>query len=116
MTEAEYLQGEPENEPDNDLPSAFLSDEDLPSNTNVVIIPSYKPNIELILDNYVDQVIKVKNKVQLKEALSSIWNHAAYHGAISERLDKLQDDVEMLQIDLLSMAGYEIEFIDGDEG
>ncbi|MNK45787.1 hypothetical protein D3C87_645580 [compost metagenome] len=106
------MQGEPQ---DQDLPSTFLSDEDLPSNTNVVIIPNYKPNIDLIIDNYVNEVIKAKNKIQLKDILMGIWNHASTHGALSERLDKLQTDVEMLQIDLLMDQGYEIEFIDGDE-
>lgn len=113
MTPEEYFASEPPE--DNDLPSTFLSDEDIADLTNVVMIPNYKINIDLILDNYVDQIAKVKNKKHLKDALMSIWYHAASHGAISERLDKLQSDVEGLQFDILSMSGYDIEIIDEDE-
>lgn len=113
MTEDEYMQGEqPE---DNDLPSTFLSEEDIADSTNIVMIPNYKPNIDLILDNYVEQIIKVRNKSRLKDALMTIWDHASSHGRISERLDKLQMDVEMLRFDMLSMAGYEIEIVEEDE-
>lgn len=113
LTEDEYMQGQPPEE--NDLPSTFLSEEDIADSTNVIMIPNYKPNVDLILDNYVEQIIKVRNKTHLKETLMTIWDHASFHGAISERLDKLQADIEDLEIDMLSMAGYEIDFVQEDQ-
>ncbi|MFI2856809.1 hypothetical protein ACH6EH_06685 [Paenibacillus sp. JSM ZJ436] len=110
----EYMQSEPQEE-NNDLPSSFLSDEDLPGDTNVVIIPNYKINLDLTLDTYVEQITKAKTKDELKHYLYALWDHAASHGAISERLDRLQMEVEGLQYDLLLQNGYEIEFIDGEE-
>lgn len=113
VTADEYFASEPPEE--QDLPSSFLSDEDLPGETNVLVIPNYKPNVDLILDNYVEYCAKAKTKDELKQCLFALWDQATAHGALSERLDKLQCDVEMLQIDLMNMNGYQIEYVDDDE-
>ncbi|MBX4152219.1 hypothetical protein [Paenibacillus lautus] len=113
MNYEEYMKGElPE---DKDLPSSFLSDEDLPGNINVIIIPDYKINLDLILDTCVEQCSKAKTKEELKQYLQVLWNHAATHGSLSERLNKLQEDVDTLQFDLMYMNGYDIEYIDGED-
>ncbi|MBT2759861.1 hypothetical protein [Paenibacillus sp. ISL-20] len=117
MTEDEYWKSNEdyENQEDNYLPSSFLSDEDIPGETNVLIIPNYKLNVDLILNNYVEHCSKAKTKEQLKQYLFALWEQASLHGALSERLDKLQTDIEMLQIDLMHLNGYEIEFVDEED-
>lgn len=112
MTEDEYWQSDPGSIPE--LLSTFLSEEDIATETNVIIIPSLKIDLDLQLDNYVALMSKAKTKQELKLYLQQIWNHAMTHGSIMERIDKLQTDVEMLQYDLGDID-YEIEFIDDNE-
>lgn len=115
MTEDEYLRGEPYNNNDQDLPSAFMADEDIATDTNVIMIPNLKKiNVNLQLDNYVEVISKLKTKYELKIALGQIWQHAAEYGGLVERVDKLQMEVEMLQYDV-DATDYEIEFVDGEE-
>ncbi|MNH66544.1 hypothetical protein D3C73_185770 [compost metagenome] len=116
LTEEEYWETNKEFESeDQDLPSTFLSEEDLPGDTNVLIIPNYKINLDLILDGYVEMLTRSKTKVDLRDVLERIWFHAEKHGALTERLDKLQMDVEMLKFDLMMDAGCDPEFIDDEE-
>lgn len=116
MSEEEYWQTNKEYEPDDqDLPSSFLSDEDLPGNTNVIIIPNYKINLDLVLDSYVEMLTKAKTKSDLRNILERIWYHAEKHGQLTEKLDKIQIDIEILQMDLLMDQVYEVEFADDDE-
>jgi len=112
----EYMQGEPEDS--REIPSSFLSDEDIATETNVIIVPNMKINLDLILDNYVETCCKAKTKDELKFELMRLWGHASSHGALTERLDKLTMDIDMLQMDIDAMNdGYtfEIELIDGDD-
>lgn len=113
MSEEEYYASEPPE--DQDLPSTFLSEEDLPGDTNVLIIPNYKINLDLILDGYVEMLTRAKTKDELHNVLEHIWYHAEEHGRISERLDKIQMDFEMLEIDSLLKQGYGIELVDDNE-
>jgi hypothetical protein len=76
-----------------------------------------KINLNLILDNYVEVLCKAKTKDELKFELMKLWGHASSHGALAERLDKLNMEVDMLQMDIDAMNdGYtfEIELVDGD--
>lgn len=116
MSEDEYYASEPGGDP-RDLPSTFLSDEDIATDTNVIIVPNMKINLNLILDNYVEVLCKEKTKDELKFELMKLWGHASSHGALAERLDKLTMEVDMLQMDIDAMNdGYtfEIELVDGD--
>lgn len=115
MSEEEYWETNKQYESDDeDLPSTFLSEEDLPGDTNVIIIPNYKFNLELILGNYIEMIVKAKTKKDLQNILEDIWDQAEKHGRLVEKLDKLQYDIEMLQFDLLNDQG-EFGIIEDDE-
>ncbi|ASA22743.1 hypothetical protein [Paenibacillus donghaensis] len=114
MSEEEYYASQPDYDEDEncELPSTFLSDEDIGAETNMIIIPSLKIDLELQIDSYVNTLSKLKTKNQLKSALFQIWSHAESYGAIMERMDKLQTDVETLRYDLEDVD-FEIEYMDG---
>lgn len=106
------MKGEPEDP--QGLPSSFLSEEDIATETNIIMIPNLKIDLDLQIENYLALISKLKTKKELKSALFQIWNHAETHGAIMERIDKLQTDVEMLQYDL-GVLDFEIELVDDED-
>jgi hypothetical protein len=116
LSEEEYWESnkEYESQENQELPSTFMSEEDIATDTNVIIIPSLKFNLDLQLDNYVETISKIKTKDQLKYALLQVWEYAMNHGALTERMDKLQMDIEMLQMDM-GLIDFEIEIVDNDE-
>lgn len=114
MNYEEYMSGEPEN---NDLPSSFLSEEDLGRETNVMILPNLKIDLDLKIANYVDAISECKTKSEIEELLLILWEEAATFGSVSEKLSKLQDDFENLHFDIEGLAAYglSIEFDDEDD-
>lgn len=82
---------------------------------NIITIPTSQLNVDLTLDNYVEYLSKAKNKNDLKNILYQIWDQATRHGALTERVDKLQSDADALHVDLLC-AEYdiEIEYLEDD--
>src|ERR1051326_1869393 len=98
MTKEEYLRGEPDYvEPSEDLPSSFLSEENQADQINLVFIPNYKPNISLILDNYIEEIVQAKTRSELKDKLYQVFEHGASQGALIDRIEKLQMEIEDVQ-------------------
>lgn len=111
----EYMAGEPEN---NDLPSTFLSDEDMGRETNVMILPNLNINLDLKVQNYTEMISKCKTKTQIENVLHMFWDEASSYGALSEKIDRLQDDFESIHFDIEGMAAFGInldEFFMDDE-
>jgi len=115
MTEDEYWASDPNNKPD-DLPSSFLSEEDVPEDTNVVFIPNYDLNLPLILENYVEEISRCKTKQGIKEELLRLWHHAVHFGVYSEKMNKLQQDIDEMQFEIALMNGeVEIEYLEDED-
>lgn len=115
MNRDEYMAGEPEN---NDLPSTFLSNEDIGRETNVMILPNLNINLDLKVHNYTEIISKCKTKTQIENILHMFWDEASSYGALSEKIDRLQDDFESIHFDIEGMAAFGIdpnEFFADDE-
>lgn len=110
------MAGEPEN---NDLPSTFLSDKDVGRETNVMILPNLNINLDLKVQNYTEMISKCKTKTQIENILYMLWDEASSYGALSEKIDRLQEDFESIHFDIEGMAAFGINldefFMDEDD-
>ncbi|WP_440110334.1 hypothetical protein [Paenibacillus sp. QZ-Y1] len=111
MTEDEYWRTNGDFQDDDDLPSSFLSNEDIGAETNVIILPNLNIDIDLVIANYVNVISKTKSKNDLHIILHQVWQHASHHSSLMDRIGQLQTEVEMLRFDIEGFD-YDIEFID----
>lgn len=123
MTEQEYLAGEPQmnieaenkiesvsNEYLDDLSSGFMSEEDLGNDLNMFFIPSYKLNVDGIIDAFVYEASNCKTKSQLKILMLELWSEAQRHGEMTEKIERFRMEAEIMQAEMEAYQnGMEIE-------
>lgn len=116
MTYEQYLQGEP-NYQSNEMPSTFLSDEDKrPSDVNIIVLPKYDPNYELIIENYLQYASECKNKQDLYNILVELFELGVHHGMVLEKKETLMAQIESLEFETQLLNGdIEIQIIDENE-
>lgn len=117
MSFEEYIKSDPNYVEPDDLPSSFLSEEDIqPNDVNMIMIPKFEPNFKLMIENYVEAISQCKNKSELREVAWRLLEVGINHGAMVERRDAMLEMIQNFEIDSKILSGeYVVEYIDGED-
>ncbi len=108
MTEEEYYASEP-GYISSELPSNFLSEEDTqPMDVNIIALPNYDPNYNLIVENFLQYASECKNKEELFNVLSQLFELGIHHGMVIEKKESLLAQIDALEFETKILNG-EIE-------
>lgn len=101
-----------------DLNSNFMSEEDLGNDLNMFFIPSYKLNVDGIIDAFVHEASQAKTKSQLKILMLELWSEAQKHGEMTEKVERFRMEAEIMQAEMEAYQNgmeVEIQYLDIDD-
>lgn len=117
MSYEEYIKSDPNYVEPDDLPSSFLSEEDVqPNDINVVIVPKFNPNFTLFVENLTERASYCKSKAELKSLFNESLEIGINHGIMLEKKDAMIQMIENFEINTKILSGeYGIEYYNENE-